>query len=391
MATPPSAVEINTQIFYQSTQPAVGARVVAELQSASQNSDGYIVPKVSEFIVDENGDVTLTLWPNNDGNTGTFYKIVAYDSKLTHLLEVFAIIPESNTPLRLEDIALPITTLDLANASGSVPSCRQILTSLGISGGGDFSQNRTHVLDFTTIPTEELNPDFSDTLAIHTSEGIKYVKLQNLPGVGFTLSEEFLAVTGQTEFVTSANIVTPEQVEVYIDGKRQPPTRFTVDEDTNTITLSEALEGDTLTSSAELVEIVIKQTADAVFSIDASQVSYNGVSNVETALDTLFATAGITPWNVVTSSQNLIGGERIFLDSSGGSFILTLPPTPSIGATVEFIDINFPGSSILTNPVTVDRNGELIMGLADDLILDTENVSISLIYAGPSKGWRFSE
>lgn len=392
MATPPGTVEISTQIFYQDNIPAEGLRVKAELQSAAQNVDGYIVPEVSEFFVDAAGDLVMNLWPNNNGNTGTFYKIIAHDDKLEHVLEVFAIIPESATPLRLEDIALPINTLDLANASGSVPSCRQILTTEGLNGGGDLSQTRTHVLDFTTLSTEEVDPEGNDLLAIHTDEGIKFVKIQNLPGIGFAISEEFLATPGQTDFITATNIETSEQIEVYIAGRRQPPTRYIVTEATNTIVLSEPLEGGADPfSSPEEVEIVIKQTADAIFSIDASQVTYNVTSNVEVALDTLFAATGLSPWIIQTISATLAGSERLFLDSSGGAFTLTLPASPTRGTTVQFIDINFPLSSILTNPVTVSRNGELIMGLTDDLVLDTENASISLVYSDAARGWRLIE
>ena len=41
-----------------------------------------------------------------------------------------------------------------------------------------------------------------------------------------------------------------------------------------------------------------------------------------------------------------------------------------------------------TNNLTVDRNGHVIMGAADNLVVSTEGAAFDLVYYDSSKGWR---
>lgn len=78
--------------------------------------------------------------------------------------------------------------------------------------------------------------------------------------------------------------------------------------------------------------------------------------------------------------------DRILIDSSGGSFTITLPVSTSllVNDTIQFIDVT---TSLGTNSVTVERNGALIQGQTDDLTLDVNGATITLMYSGATYGW----
>lgn len=89
--------------------------------------------------------------------------------------------------------------------------------------------------------------------------------------------------------------------------------------------------------------------------------------------------------NVVVKSAAYAAndGDLILADTSGGSFPITLPAIPEVGATVIVADN---GSSWDVNPVVIERNGKTIQGLAEDLNCNIGGVLIGLRYNGT--GWR---
>jgi len=89
----------------------------------------------------------------------------------------------------------------------------------------------------------------------------------------------------------------------------------------------------------------------------------------------------------VTTAYTATVYDRILADSTGAAFTITLPATPLDGDTVQIIDV---ASQFGTNNVTVARNGELINGVADDLVLDVVGSVVSLVYTGATYGWVIS-
>jgi len=90
-------------------------------------------------------------------------------------------------------------------------------------------------------------------------------------------------------------------------------------------------------------------------------------------------------WATKTSAYPAISGDRLFIDTASAAWTLTLPASPSMGAEVHLIDL---AGSLATNPLTVARNGQNIMGLAEDMIISTNNASCTLIYSNSTYGWR---
>lgn len=84
------------------------------------------------------------------------------------------------------------------------------------------------------------------------------------------------------------------------------------------------------------------------------------------------------------SPYTAVAGEDLFVDASGGSVTINLPAAPAI--TDQPINITQIGGD--ASAVTIGRNSQRIMGLTEDLVLDEENLSIQLAYAGETPGWR---
>ncbi len=87
---------------------------------------------------------------------------------------------------------------------------------------------------------------------------------------------------------------------------------------------------------------------------------------------------------VTTGTTAVVAGDAILADKSSGNISLTLPAAPSIGdepITVTHIA----GAS---NTLTLDRNGNNVMALAEDLVIDTAFASVVLYWGGATPGWR---
>jgi len=87
---------------------------------------------------------------------------------------------------------------------------------------------------------------------------------------------------------------------------------------------------------------------------------------------------GLLDWTTVSTSRTLINRERLMINSSAGSFTLTLPATPATGTYIQLTD----GGNLATNPVTIARNGSTIENDPNNLILDVPNATIEFIYDG---------
>ena len=67
------------------------------------------------------------------------------------------------------------------------------------------------------------------------------------------------------------------------------------------------------------------------------------------------------------------------------AWTLTLPASPSSGDAVEVMD---GGGTFSTNNLTIARNSQTIMSLAEDLTVSTNNVRVMLVFNGTT--WRLA-
>lgn len=79
-----------------------------------------------------------------------------------------------------------------------------------------------------------------------------------------------------------------------------------------------------------------------------------------------------------TANYTAVAGDKVIADTSGGSWTLTLPAFPVVGAAVEVSD----GASWATNNLTIGRNSSTIEGDAADMTMDIGNASAQFVYDG---------
>lgn len=92
-----------------------------------------------------------------------------------------------------------------------------------------------------------------------------------------------------------------------------------------------------------------------------------------------------TTWIYKNTNYVAVATNNIFVDTSGGPITITLPAAVSIGDTVRFVDYAGTWSS---NPMIVARNGNTIMGVAEDMTADIDRGAFTLVYSGGT--WRLA-
>ena len=91
------------------------------------------------------------------------------------------------------------------------------------------------------------------------------------------------------------------------------------------------------------------------------------------------ATPTSTQWITRNSNATIISGQQIFADTTAGPFTLTLPLSPAANSFVMIADR---GTTWETNNLTINRNGQTIEGLAEDLICNISGKLFTLIFNG---------
>lgn len=96
-------------------------------------------------------------------------------------------------------------------------------------------------------------------------------------------------------------------------------------------------------------------------------------------------TAYITWGGVQAANFNAAANTGYCVDTTGGAVTMTLPASPADGDKVQFIDCD---SYFGTTSMVVDRNGNTVMGLAENMTVNTVNASAVLVYVAANNDWR---
>ena len=104
------------------------------------------------------------------------------------------------------------------------------------------------------------------------------------------------------------------------------------------------------------------------------------------ASQTGFGREGSVDWqtSIKTATFTAASGEGYFCNTSGGAFTVNLPSSPSVGDIVAIKDY---AGTFDTQNLTIGRGGSNMNGEAADSVRDTENESLTLVYADATKGW----
>jgi hypothetical protein len=105
---------------------------------------------------------------------------------------------------------------------------------------------------------------------------------------------------------------------------------------------------------------------------------------VKTYVDTSIAGIGES-WVTISSTYSASPGDSLFCNTSNGSFTVTLPANPAPNMSINIADV---AGYFLANNLLIARNGSRIMGFTEDLILNINNISITLTYSDAANGWR---
>ena len=100
------------------------------------------------------------------------------------------------------------------------------------------------------------------------------------------------------------------------------------------------------------------------------------------------AGGGAVSWNttpITADPANAVAGTGYFANTTGGAFTVTLPTSPSAGDIVAIKDY---AATFVDNNLTVARNGSNIDGVAQDAILNENNLAVTFIYVDGTQGWK---
>jgi hypothetical protein len=246
-----------------------------------------------------------------------------------------------------------------ANADNIVPTQKAIKTyiqaSLG-SGGGNIAVNAVTAGD-TFITRNEIDTIGGLQLQLLSTLGVKVLSGEASTSTGTGA----LIVGGGIGIGGAANI----GGNVVIDG-----------------TLTVTNTGFVKLASGTTAERPLTSTSGMIrFNTSTSQFEgYNGAQWAQVG--------GGNPWAARTSNYTAVNNDRLIVNTSATSITITLPASPSLGDSVRFID---GAGTFDINVLNVDRNGQLIMGEAENMTVNTKNAAFSLVYYNSTYGWRLGE
>lgn len=90
--------------------------------------------------------------------------------------------------------------------------------------------------------------------------------------------------------------------------------------------------------------------------------------------------------DATSSPYQASAGDDLMVDVSKGAVTILLPATPVISdQPVSIVHVN---GDVTTNIITVKQNGNVIMGVAEDMTIDTTNAALQLAFSNATFGWR---
>lgn len=102
-------------------------------------------------------------------------------------------------------------------------------------------------------------------------------------------------------------------------------------------------------------------------------------------------TGNLIGWEIINTTATPVQGSRSYVDTTGGTFTVTLATTPVdppdvTDPTTEYTFDLFPGSDWEATPFTIDPNGAKIEGTVENLNVNW-NVPFRLKYSGATTGY----
>lgn len=176
-----------------------------------------------------------------------------------------------------------------------------------------------------------------------------------------------LEANGRVRSITNTSISFPAETDTLQSVTARGNTSDRV------ITLTNTSKTTSNTTGSLIVSGGIAVTGNVAL----QQIFFADGTSMNTAASGTGGGASIT-WTRKTANYTAVNGDRIIADTSGGSFVITLPATPSLGDVIVIAD----GNNWQTNTLNVARNGATIEGFSEDLQLDIPGIRVDLVYDG---------
>ena len=125
-------------------------------------------------------------------------------------------------------------------------------------------------------------------------------------------------------------------------------------------------------------------TAATTINFVGSGVAASYSSGITTVTITGGGGGGSNPWTRKTANYTAVAGDQLIADTTGGTFTITLPSSPSSGDSVKVAD----GGDWASNNLTIDRNGSNIEGSTDNFVLDIRGIIVEFVYEDATDGWQ---
>jgi len=219
------------------------------------------------------------------------------------------------------------------------------------------------------------------------------VTVEKHVGDGFT--QNF--TLGQTP-VVSAN-----SVQIDINGiTQEPDVAYTVDLVSNYVTFSAPPSlndritikylreiGNNITTASALSPSAFAGNITDTEDLDKVLIYDNSSGTVQAVYLEDLGVGGEGKWTIVSSAYTAKKGERIGVNSTSGSFTVTLPlgSTIPLGTAISFADA---GGDLTANNVTIDATTDTVTNIynisANTFILDVDGASVGLFWTGTT--WR---
>ena len=181
---------------------------------------------------------------------------------------------------------------------------------------------------------------------------------------------EYTATNGQTQFTgadDNGNSLSydSDAVSVYVNGLLLRKEDYT-------------------STSGTSITLALAANVDDNITITKLTGNNIGLSRNEVQAIVDASGSSTSTWSAKSASTSVSSGGKVIIDTSSTAITVTLPSSPSTGDEVRIIDGTGNAS---TNNITVDRNGNNIMGSGDNLVIDIDRAGIGLVYYNAGNGW----
>lgn len=141
--------------------------------------------------------------------------------------------------------------------------------------------------------------------------------------------------------------------------------------------------GTRLTTAESNITNLQGRVTNAEGFISTNSTQYTTLQSTVSALQTSLSTVP-SSWKIVSSAYTAANNDRLLVQAAAAGLVITLPQSPAVGYTVEFVDAN--GNAATTN-FTIARNSQNIQGVAQNLVYNVSGAYIRLIYVDATRGW----